>query len=767
MGAKNVLLCITILIFALAQKPVFAAKKSYIVYLGAHSHGPEVSLEVYEQAKHSHYDLLGSCIGSKEKARDAIVYSYTKNINGFAAILEEEEARELAKHPGVVSVFENKLSKLHTTHSWEFLAVEMANKYPIWTNAKFGADVIIANLDTGVWPESKSFSDEGIGPVPKRWRGYCENNTRAGVPCNRKLIGARYFNKGIRSWYPNITLSNTARDVDGHGSHTLSTAAGRFVPGAQMFGAANGTAKGGSPDARVATYKVCWADSCADADILAGFEAAIHDGVDVISVSLGVDPLFMSSNYLEDSVALGSLHATARGITVVCSAGNSGPDLSTVTNYAPWVTTVGASTTDREFVTYLTLGEKKQIKGTSLQQKVLPQNKLYPLINAFDAPAANVPAEIAGWCNASSLDHRKVNGKIVICKRGGEISRLEKGMAVLQAGGVGMILVNDDESGSTLIADPHILPSTMISYRDGFVLASYMNQTKHPLGSISPGVTKVGKKPAPMMAEFSSQGPSFLSPEILKPDITAPGVEILAAFTEAISPTGTDFDKRRVPYALMSGTSMACPHVSGVSGLLKVIHPDWSPAAIRSAIMTTARTRDNTGASIKDHAKVKATPFATGSGYLRPNRAVNPGLVYDTTFADYLNFLCTLGYNSSALRNLTHESFTCPSKHVRLEDLNYPSISVPTLNGSLTVTRTVKNVGQPGLYKATVVAPFGITVAVNPTILKFDKVGEEKVFKVSFKTQKERSGRGFVFGRLTWSDGKHFVRSPLVVNAIA
>nr|XP_010942695.1 subtilisin-like protease SBT5.3 [Elaeis guineensis] len=752
-----------ILIFSFLQDPATAIKKSYVVYLGGHSHGPHATVEDYKRVTDSHHEFLGSFLGSKEKAREEMFYSYTKYINGFAATLEEEEAKRISKHPEVISVFENTAKKLQTTRSWDLVAMERNGRVPpqsIWAQANFGNDTIIANLDTGVWPESESFNDRGMGPVPSRWKGFCQNNTKEGVPCNRKLIGARYFYKGYESGSGIKVVNGSARDTEGHGSHTLSTAAGRFVPGANIFGHANGTAKGGSPHARVAAYKVCWGD-CYNADIISAFEAAIDDGVDVISLSLGGDPTF----YLEDSVAIGSLHAVANGITVVCSAGNSGPIPGSVTNVAPWILTVGASTIDRDFLAFLTLGDKTQIKGESLASEVLPANKLYPLISGADAKKANVSASEADLCYPDSLDPNKVKGNIVACIRG-DVARLDKGAEVLMAGGAGMILINDKTNGNSLLADPHLLPAIMITYEDGFALRKYMNSTKSPVAYISAPKTELGVKPAPMMAAFSSQGPNLVSPQILKPDVTAPGVSILAAFTGATSATGLTLDNRYVPFNLMSGTSMSCPHVSGVAGLLKTLHPDWSPAAIRSAIMTTARSRDNTGSPMKDYGLAKATPLEYGSGHIRPNRAMDPGLVFDLNFTDYLSFLCAFGYNSTQLAQFK-KGYQCPTTPMNLEDLNYPSIAAPNVTRTLTVTRTMKNVGSPGTYKVRVEPPYGITVTVKPEILKFDKVGEEKVFEVTLKSQEGSIGRGYQFGRLIWSDGKHYVRIPLVVNAFA
>ncbi|KAF5206969.1 Subtilisin-like protease SBT5.3, partial [Thalictrum thalictroides] len=209
-----------------------------------------------------------------------------------------------------------------------------------------------------------------------------------------KLIGARYFNKGYKAVAGSQSNASfeSARDSDGHGTHTLSTAGGNFVSGANVFGLGNGTAKGGSPKARVAAYKVCWppvkGNECLDADIMAGFDAAIHDGVDVLSVSLGGDPV----DYFKDAISIGSFHAFKKGIVVVSSAGNSGPKAGTVCNISPWMLTVGASTMDREFPTYVALGNKQHFKGQSLSSVGLPAQKFYPLIISIDAKASNASA---------------------------------------------------------------------------------------------------------------------------------------------------------------------------------------------------------------------------------------------------------------------------------------------------------------------------------------------------------------------------------------
>ncbi|KAL8144839.1 hypothetical protein AgCh_003162 [Apium graveolens] len=772
MGAATATpLCVflSLILLSLLHYPTFAREKhSYVVYMGAHSHGKSVSSADLDRVTETHYKFLQSFLARTEEAKDAIFYSYTRHINGFAARLDDEEAAKIARHPNVVSIFPNRGRKLHTTRSWGFMGLEdggVVRPSSIWAKARFGEDAIIGNLDTGVWPESGSFSDEGLGPVPSKWKGICQNDVDPGFHCNRKLVGARYFNKGYAAVVGSLDPSyDSPRDNEGHGSHTLSSAGGSFVPGANVFGYGNGTAKGGSPKARVAAYKVCWppegGNECFDADILAAFDVAIDDGVDVLSVSLGGDAV----GFFNDSVAIGSFHAVKHGIFVVCSAGNSGPKAGTVANVSPWQFTVGASTIDRQFPSYVTLGNKIQFKGESLSVEGLPTKKFYPVIRSKDAKAADAYEEDAELCKAESLDSEKVKGKILVCLRG-DTARVDKGQQALSAGAVAMILANNDLSGNEIIADPHVLPASHITYSDGLAVYQYIKSTKSPVAYLTRPTTQLGTKPAPFMAAFSSTGPNLVTPEILKPDITAPGVSIIAAYTREQGPTNQKFDKRRVLFNAVSGTSMSCPHVSGIAGLLKTLHPKWSPSAIKSAMMTTARTQDNKLRAMTNASHLKASPFSYGAGHVQPNRAMDPGLVYDLTVDDYLTFLCSLNYNQSQITLFSEEPYSCPEK-VILTDFNYPSITVPNLKGSITVTRTVKNVGSPGTYKARIVRPPGITVSVEPDSMNFNKIGEEKSFKVTLKLKQRSAAKEYVFGKLIWSDGKHYVRSPIVVKAI-
>ncbi|KAM7503307.1 hypothetical protein LguiB_002211 [Lonicera macranthoides] len=299
-----------------------------------------------------------------------------------------------------------------------------------------------------------------------------------------KLIGARYYIKGyaahIGKNHFNKSMENV-RDYAGHGSHTLSTAGGNFVPGATVFGVANGTVKGGAPKARLASYKVCWPPNkydlfggCADADILKAIDRAIHDHVDVLSVSLGG----YYDDYFSDGLSIGALHAVKNGIAVVCSGGNEGPTNGTVNNNSPWIFTVGASTIDRKLVTNVLLRNGERLQGSSLT-KPLPEDKFYPLITAEQAKSSNATIDNAMLCKNGTLNPKKAKGKILVCLGVGyEAERLERGHIALVAGAVGIILCNAKNSSSEIPSDYHLLPAAHLNYTDCLSVFAYINSTR-------------------------------------------------------------------------------------------------------------------------------------------------------------------------------------------------------------------------------------------------------------------------------------------------
>lgn len=719
----------------------------------------------FEDHTHWYDSSLKSVSDSAE-----MLYVYNNAIHGFSAKLTAEEAESLQNQPGILSVLPDLKYQLHTTRTPSFLGLDdrSADFFPE-SNAM--GDVIIGVLDTGVWPESKSFDDDGFGPIPASWKGVCESGTNfSSSNCNRKLIGARYFAKGYETTLGPIDESKESkspRDDDGHGTHTATTAAGSIVQGASLFGYASGSARGMATHARVAVYKVCWIGGCFSSDILAGLDKAIDDNVNVLSISLGGG----NSDYYRDGVAIGAFAAMEKGILVSCSAGNAGPSPYSLSNVAPWITTVGAGTLDRDFPAYVSLGNGKNFSGVSLYKGDLSLSKMLPFVYAGNASNSTN----GNLCMAGTLIPEQVKGKIVLCDRGIN-PRVQKGSVVKAAGGAGMVLSNTAANGDELVADAHLLPATTVGQTTGEAIKKYLTSDPHPTATILFEGTKVGIKPSPVVAAFSSRGPNSLTQEILKPDIIAPGVNIIAGWTGAVGPTGLAEDDRRVAFNIISGTSMSCPHVSGLAALLKGAHPDWSPAAIRSALMTTAYTVYKNGGAIQDVATGKpSTPFDHGAGHVDPVAALNPGLVYDLNADDYLNFLCALNYTSIQINSIARRPFSCEtSKKFSVTDLNYPSFAVVfpeqitagsgSGSSSIKYTRTLTNVGPAGTYKVNVISPSNsVKVAVEPETLSFTRMNEQKSYTVTF-TAPSTSSTPNVYGRIEWSDGKHVVSSPVAIS---
>ncbi|KAK7292568.1 hypothetical protein RJT34_15419 [Clitoria ternatea] len=700
----------------------------------------------------------------QEEIAPQLLYVYETSMFGFAAQLSNKQLEYLNQVDGFLSAIPDELLTLHTTYSHHFLGLQ--NGKGLWSAPNLASDVIIGVLDTGIWPEHISFQDSGLSRVPSRWKGACEQGTKFSASnCNKKLIGARVFLKGYEKFAGRInetTDYRSARDSNGHGTHTASTAAGNMVSNVSFLDLAKGSASGMRYTSRIAAYKVCWRLGCANSDILAAIDKAVADGVDVLSLSLGG----MARPYYNDSIAIASFGATQRGVFVSCSAGNSGPSKSSVGNVAPWLMTVAASYTDRTFPTKLKLGNGQVFKGSSLYKG--KQTNQLPLVYANSSKSQRT----AQYCTKGSLDPKFAKGKIVACERGIN-SRTEKGEVVKMAGGAGMILLNSENQGEELFADPHVLPATSLGASASKTIRSYIHSAKAPTASISFLGTSYGD-PAPIVAAFSSRGPSAVGPDVIKPDVTAPGVNILAAWPPTTSPSMLNNDKRSVLFNVVSGTSMSCPHVSGIAALIKSVHKDWSPAAIKSALMTTAFTLNNKGAPIGDIGSKNsssANPFGFGSGHVIPERASDPGLVYDITNKDYLNYLCSLKYTPSQIALLSRGNFKCSKKSVpQVGDLNYPSFAVlfgtSALNASVTYKRVVTNVGNPtSSYAVKVEKPKGVTVTVEPRNLSFKKIGEKLSYAVTFVSNgKTTVTGGSSFGSLTWVSDKYTVRSPIAVT---
>ncbi|KAL6843192.1 hypothetical protein ACP4OV_026905 [Aristida adscensionis] len=452
------------------------------------------------------------------KPQSPFIYTYREAIFGFAVKLMKDEASYVKKKDGVLMVREDQTIPLLTTHTPDFLGLRPNGG--AWKSLGMGEGSIIGIIDSGIDFAHRSFDDFGMASPPAKWRGSC-NFTH--VKCNKKVIGARSFLEG-KSREPPL-------DRVGHGTHNASTATERSVEGVSVLGNGYGTAAGMAPHAHLAVYQVCGGVYCYETDILAEMEAAIADGVDIMSLSLGGHP----QPFYLDSIALGAFSAMRKGIFVSCAAGNDGPGLSTLSNEAPWVLTVGARTMDRQMKAIVKLGDGRLFVGESAYQ---PSN------------LASLPLVYEGY------DTADISGKIVARDAGTYI--IDAGKSVKDSGGAGAILLGTKDTGHTTMAAAHVLPASYVNYPDGEVIKQYVSSTDNATASIIFNGTSLGITPALVVAFFSSRGPSKESPGILKPDIIGPGVNVIAAWPFNVGPETNV--RNGMVFNSLWGTSMSTSH---------------------------------------------------------------------------------------------------------------------------------------------------------------------------------------------------------------
>ena len=578
----------------------------------------------------------------------------------------------------------------------------------------------------------------GLGPIPKKWRGVCAGG--GNFSCNNKIIGARFYGDGYVS----------ARDSAGHGTHTTSTTGGIEVKDVSFYGLAKGTARGGVPSSRIAAYKVCRdTGTCSDDVILAAFDDAIADGVDIITISICPDNAL---DFLKDPVSIGSFHAMEKRILTTQSAGNSGRIPSSVCSGAPSLVTVAATSIDRQFIDKIVLGNGKTFIGKSIN--TIPSNGTKSPIavrNAQACPAGgNASPEM---CDC--IDKNMVKGKLVLC------GSLISGELAYVNGAIGSIF--NVRKSRLDVSDVTQKPSLNLETNDFIHVQSYTNSTKYPIAEILKSEIFRNNN-APRIVSLSSRGPNLLVPKIMKPDISSPGVEILAAYSPIASPTYYPSDKRRVKYNILSRTSMACPRVAGVVAYVKSFHPNWSPATLKSAIMTTAKL-------VKGHYDDLAGEFAYGSGNINPQQAIHPGLVYDITKQDYVQMLCDYGYDTNKIKQITGDNSSChqASKRSLVKDINYPTMVIPVYKHfNVKIHRTVTNVCfHNSTYKATLIHHNSkIKISVEPKLLSFKSLHEKKSFVVTVVGE-AKSNQTVFSSTLIWSDGTHNAKSPIIVQRLS
>ncbi len=637
--------------------------------------------------------------------------TFLKAYGGVAATVPANKAKDLLKVDGVVAVQADKLVQPSWVSSIQYMGATKA-----WTSLggsrRAGEGVKVGILDTGIWPEHPMLKDPGIPYVGGTYGCDFGDGTDPllGDPftCNDKLVGAyafldtymAVFGAGPGEFCNNDTGDCSARDSEGHGTHTATTAAGSPVVHAPIFGIDRGPISGVAPGASVIAYRVCLVEGCFQSDSVAAIGQAITDGVDVINFSIGG-----GANPYSDAVELAFLDAYANGISVNASAGNSGPGAATVEHNSPWVTTVGASTWDGMYLTTLRLradnGDTYSAKGSSVVPGI---SSATPVVLGQDV------AGETKLCD-SPFEPGSVTGKIVVCERGGN-GRNEKSFNVSLGGAAGMILYNP--TLQSLFTDNFWVPTVMLEGPEpAAAMVAFL--TSHT------GITakwETGTKThvrGDVMATFSSRGPGT---DFIKPDVTAPGLQILGGNTP--EPTDVAAGPPGQLYQIIAGTSMSSPHSAGASALVKAAHPDWTPGQIKSALMTSSVQ------NVLKEDGTKADPFDRGAGSIRANRALQPTVTLDVPVEAYVA--------------------SATDKDSRL-DLNVPSIYVDPMPGGVATTRTVTNVsGKYQTFKVTTSDPAGVDISVSPSRFSLAP-GASRTLTVRISAG--RVADGWYFGQIT------------------
>ena len=647
---------------------------------------------------------------------------------GVPAVVPANSVDQLLQVPGVAAVQKDTLNQPQDDNT-SFIGATT-----VWPSlggsSHAGSNVIVGVIDTGVWPEHPMLSPTGISAPAGGLRG-CQFGNGTDVahlgptfPCNNKLIGAYAFtatymaNVGSNGseFCNNATFTCSPRDPEGHGTHTMTTAAGDCVTSAVLYGVERGPVCGIAPGAHVIEYRVCLAQGCFSSDSVAAVQQAIADGVNVINFSISG-----GANPYTDPVELAFLDATNAGISVNASAGNSGPGAGTSDHGGPWVTTVGASTGPRAFTSTLHLtadgGATFDVSGVTLTNGISSPT---PVVLAQNLPGEDV------FCQ-STLAAGTATGKIVMCERGIN-GRIDKGRRVLAGGAAGMILYNPIKEDTE--SDNHYLPAIHVDGPDTALLA-FVNghtnvQAAWAQGAPSPSQPDV-------MATFSSRGPTG---DWIKPDVTAPGIQVLAGMTPQPDQTTADNGPPGNLYQAIAGTSMSSPHAAGVSALVKAVHPLWTPEEIKSALMTSA-----VQTVVKEDGITPAGPFDDGAGSIRADRAVNPTLVFNETYSDFV------AAGSDTLHRI---------------DLNLASVDATTMSGSITTSRTAINVsGANQTLDANVTAPAGVTITVNNGRALILRAGATLTFPITIDAPAVANGQYTGSIRLVPRNGSNAVYMPV------
>lgn len=726
------------------------------------------------------------------------LYSYRYGFNGFAAEMTAIQAHKLENMPQVLHVWEDEIRPLATNFSPGFLGLFDSAAGLRGPKGLDGDGVVIGFIDSGIYPEHPAFSDtrEADRPrlcrstwaevsflgrwlcrrfdkredklvfePPENWNGICEaGESFDETHCNNKLIGARYFIAGAENSGPIDTGEiRSARDVDGHGTHTATTAAGNRVQ-ASIFGTLIGSIEGIAPRARVAVYKACWLRpgdtraSCNTSDLANAVDSAVGDGVDIINYSVGSSMLQITA---PDDIAL--MNATKAGVLAVVAAGNEGPNLGTIGSPAggPWAITVGASTREGETsVEAMQINEPPSIAG---KYAVKEANFTPPLRDSDAIEAALVLVDDDNDASGSGTTADACEPPVNDAELSGNIALIERGgcnfdVKIQNAGDAGAVaavvysIAGDPivMNGNAALVD---IPAVMIGQADGNLIVAEIEAGNDVTAVLEKSLLLTEPETGNVMATFSARGPGPVR-DIVKPDVSAPGVNILAGFTPETANSMPD-----ETFAYLSGTSMSTPHVAGAAALLMQAQPQWGPSVLKSALMTSARQD-----LVQSDGESVANPFDYGAGHIVPNDALNPGLVYDVSDDEFDAFAC--GFDSPAVPDTRCDELENAGVSFAPEDLNQPSIGLARLANEQTVTRRVTNVSDESqTYAAAVTAPPGINVAVQPSTLSLGP-GQTATFDIAFVYESGPLDL-WRFGSLTWTSNDHSVYSTIAVKPVS
>lgn len=750
-------------------------------------------IQSYTQKLARDQDQAMAKVGGAEK-----LYSYRYSLNGFAAHLTEVQAAKMRHLPEVLHVWEDEIRPLVTSDSPQFLGLFESEVGLRGAPGLDGEDIVIGVIDSGVVPDHPSLDDtRQSGPSacrsawaevtflglwlcresrnaerdllfepPEGWNGICQAGDEfTEENCNNKLIGARYFVEGAQASGP-IDSGEffSPRDVDGHGTHTATTAAGNKT-NASAFGTLFGSIEGVAPRARVSVYKACWLRPgatralCNTSDLALAIDTAVADGVDVINYSVGNTRRDITA---PDDLAL--MAATKAGVFTAASAGNEGPGLATIGSPAgaPWVMTVAASSRDGSHsLEAMQINAPASIAG----KYAVKEASFTPPLSGFEPIEAELvlvddgDETLADGGAGTTMDGceaiqntDEINGNIAYIQRGGcafttKIANAE------DAGAVAVVVYSI--AGDAIVMTPEDatevnIPALMIGQADGNLIVDEIESRLTVEAVLDKSFFLTVEDTGNVMGSFSSRGPAPIQ-DVLKPDVTAPGINILAGLTP-----DTPNSNSGELFGFLTGTSMSAPHVAGIAALLLQEHPDWSPATVKSALMTTARQDIN-----KADGETAANPFDFGAGHIVPNDSVDPGLTYDTSDDEYDAVAC--GISSPAVDAARCDALAAAGFSFGAADMNQPSISVSTLINERTVTRRVTNVSDDSeTYVANIEMPPGIDVSVQPDSLSVGP-GQSASFDVTLRYQSGDLDL-WRFGSLTWSGPDHSVRSPIAVR---